>query len=198
MFKIARQEIVDTDRNVVAYEVLYRNGRYELGKDDDDKITLDVIEASFLKVGYSNMTKNQEKLAFNFTHGELLKNISDNLLPQNVIIEILETVEMDSALIETLKSLKEKGFVIALDDFKVNLVMNEEIYNYVDIIKVDFLDSSTKERRKIEKLKEEFPHIILLAEKIENEIQYCTAVELGYTLFQGYFISKPEIIDVNA
>lgn len=196
--KIARQKIVDTDMNVVAYEVLYRNGRYELGKDDDDKITLDVIEASFSKVGYSNMTRNQERLTFNFAHGELLRNISESLAPQNVIIEILESVEINSELIQTLKSLKEKGFVIALDDFKVELVMDEEIYNYVDIIKVDFLYSSIKERRKIEKLKEEFPHIVLLAEKIENEIEYCRAIESGYTLFQGYFISKPEVIDVNA
>ena len=197
MIKIAKQKIVDVNKEVVAYEVLYRDGNHELGVDDNDKITLDVIVASFLQVGYSNMVQNKEKLAFNFTNGNLLKNIADTVLPENVILEILETVEFDSDLTVTLKELKEKGFTIALDDFKVDLVEDKNIYKYVDIIKVDFLDSTVEDRANIENLKKEFPHLVLLAEKIEDEEQYLSALNSGYSLFQGYFISKPELIDVS-
>lgn len=198
MLRIARQEIVDEEKRVVAYEILYRDGKHKLGEVHDDHITLDVIVASFLKVGYSKMTKNREKLSFNFSNGDLLKNVSDVVVPQNVIVEILETVKMDSSLIETLIVLKEKGFITALDDFKVDLVKDEELYKYIDIIKVDFLQSNVEERKEVEELKKKFPNIVLLAEKIENEEQYNYALQSGYTLFQGYFISKPEVIDVMA
>lgn len=198
MKKIARQKIVDVNNKIVAYEVLYRDGNYELGVDDNDKITLDVIVASFLQVGYSNMAENKERLAFNFTNGNLLENISDTVLPENVFLEILETVEFDSNLTVTLKKLKEKGFVIALDDFKVDLVKDKEIYKYVDIIKVDFLDSTVEDRTNVENLKNEFPHLVLLAEKVENEEEYNSALSKGYTLFQGYYIGKPELIDVSS
>lgn len=195
--KIARQEIVNAENKAVAYEVLYRNGDYKLGEDDNDKITLDVIVASFLQIGYSKMAENKEKLSFNFTNGELLKNVSDTVVPGNVILEILETVEFDSSLVDTLRELKQKGFIIALDDFKVDLVKDGNVYKYVDIIKVDFLNSTLEERKEIESLKIKFPHIVLLAEKIEDEEQYLSALNLGYSLFQGYFISKPMLMNVT-
>ena len=61
-------------------------------------------------------------------------------------------------------------------------------------MKVDFLAVDEKGRRTIEKFIKQYPHIKMLAEKIETEEQFQSAKESGYNLFQGYFFAEPEII----
>lgn len=197
--QVARQPIVNLENEIVAYELLYRNNQIyatcevpEFEMNDDD-ITIDVLVTSFLKIGY-NSVSNGAKVAVNFSNSKLLEIVSELIPPEKIIFEILETVEMNEELIEKLKMLKSKGFIVALDDFKASLVDNDEIYKYVDIIKVDFMESTMSERKKVESIAEKFKHITLLAEKIETKKDYDYALKSGYSLFQGYYISKPETI----
>lgn len=197
--QVARQPIVNVKNEIVAYELLYRNNQICSTSAvppidmDDDEITLDVLVTSFLKIGYNSIS-NGARLAVNFANSKLLEIVSELIPPEKIIFEILETVEMNESLIEKLKMLKSKGFIIALDDFKTSLVDNDEIYKYVDIIKVDFMESTLSEKRKVESIAKKFNHITLLAEKIETPNEYEYALNSGYSLFQGYYISKPETI----
>ena len=62
-----------------------------------------------------------------------------------------------------------------------------------DIIKVDFLQTKGAERREvIEQIGR--PEIRYLAEKVETIEDFKEAVDLGYEFFQGYFFSKPVIV----
>lgn len=192
--QVARQPIVNEANEIVAYELLYRNNQIcATSEMDDDEITLDVLVTSFLKIGYSSIS-NGVRLAVNFSNSKLLEIVSQVIPPEQIIFEILETAEINDDLIERLKVLKSKGYTVALDDFKASLVENEEIYNYVDIIKVDFRDSTLEEKQNVEAIAERFKNITLLAEKVETENEYKYAVDSGYSLFQGYYISKPETI----
>lgn len=193
--KVARQKIVDKKGNTIAYELLYRNGEISHNIPDDE-MTLDVLVTSLLKIGYSKISDGV-KLAVNFTDSELLKNVTEILNPDCMILEILENAEINDFFIENLSNYKNKGFIIALDDFKLDNVQNEEVFNYVDIVKVDFMQSNEKERQEIERIMNKYDNITLLAEKIENSDEYKYALDSGYDLFQGYYISKPEIIYHN-
>lgn len=190
--KVARQKIVDKRGNTVAYELLYRNSEISHNTPDDE-MTLDVLVTSLLKIGYSKISDGV-KLAVNFTDSELLKNITEILIPDCMILEILENTEVNDFFIESLNKYKNKGFIIALDDFKLDNIQNKEIINYVDIVKVDFMQSNEEERKEIERIMNKYDNITLLAEKIENSDEYKYALDSGYDLFQGYYISKPEII----
>lgn len=190
--KVARQKIVDKRGDVVAYELLYRSDQ-PAEQTSDDEMTLDVLVTSLLRIGYSKIGDGV-KVAVNFTDSELLKNATDILVPGSMILEIIESTDINELFVESLNEYKNKGFVIALDDFKLNHIKNEEVLNHVDIVKVDFRQSNQTERHEIEKVLRKYKNVVLLAEKIESSDEYEYALNSGYDLFQGYYISKPEII----
>lgn len=189
---MARQPILNTNKKVVFYELLFRNNEnnYYSGI-DGDKATLDVITNSFTLIGLSNLTNNK-KAFINFTENLILRG-TPLLLPQDkVIIEILETVNPTRDFVECCKRLKAAGYKLALDDF-VFKPEYKSLMELVDIIKVDFLITKGKERANvINRVKNK--KVKFLAEKVETIEDFNEAVSLGYSYFQGYFFSKPAII----
>lgn len=194
---IGRQPIFNLHEQVVAYELLYRskNGN-SFPMVDSDAATIDVLVNSFLSIGIEEVTKGKPCFV-NFTDNLLKSTLIDYLNPAQVVVEILEDVPIDSGLVERVKEIKLRGFKIALDDFVLNhdVEVYDELFAYIDYIKVDFLLSSVLERMEIEnKVKENFSHIKLLAEKVETRNQFEVAKHSGYQLFQGYFFEQPQVI----
>ncbi|WP_068985988.1 MULTISPECIES: EAL and HDOD domain-containing protein [Lysinibacillus] len=194
---IGRQPIFNLHEQIVAYELLYRSKNVNtFPKVDPDAATIDVLVNSFLSIGIEEVTKGKPSFV-NFTENLLMSQIDEYLNPSQVVIEILEDVPLTPQLVERVIELKSYGFTIALDDFILNdeVQVYDELFAYIDYIKVDFLLSPLLERMEIEnKVKENFPHIKLLAEKVETRNQFEVAKHSGYELFQGYFFEQPEII----
>lgn len=189
---VARQAIFDENRQVVAYELLFRsNDANKFTSVEGLNPTLDVIKNSFSVIGFDKLTEGK-KAFINFDE-ELLKSEIVQMLPKNCItIEVLETVEPSHSIIESCKKLKELGYTIALDDFEYSSKY-DELLKYVDIIKVDFILTKGKERNRIiEIIKNK--NIKFLAEKVETEEEYREALEYGYSYFQGYFFCKPIVL----
>ena len=190
---LARQAIFDRSNNVIAYELLFRNG-YENVYNcvDGNKATLNVIANSFYELNFKRVTDN--KRAFiNFTE-ELIHDEIATILPfKDVVIEILEDVEPTDQIISACKKLKEQGFTLALDDFVVDKKYNK-LVELIDIIKVDFLITKGYDRKKIFDLLKINNEIKFLAEKVESIEEYNEAMYFGYTYFQGYYFSKPIIL----
>lgn len=194
---IGRQPIFNLQEQVVAYELLYRskNGN-SFPMVDSDAATIDVLVNSFLSIGIEEVTKGKPCFV-NFTENLLMGSINEYLNPSEVVIEILEDVPLTPKLVERVIELKSYGFKIALDDFILDehVQVYDELFAHIDYIKVDFLSSSLLKRMEIEnKVKENFPHIQLLAEKVETRNQFEVAKHSGYKLFQGYFFEQPQII----
>ncbi|AVK95534.1 HDOD domain-containing protein [Lysinibacillus sphaericus] len=194
---IGRQPIFNLHEQVVAYELLYRNKNVNSFPDvDSDAATVDVLVNSFLSIGIEEVTKGKPCFV-NFTENLLMSSIDEFLDPSQVVIEILEDVPLTPNLVKRVIELKSHGFKIALDDFilKGNVPIYDTLFPHIDLIKVDFLISSLVERMEIENMvKENFPHIKLLAEKVETQEQYRVAKHSGYEFFQGYFFEQPQII----
>ncbi len=194
---IGRQPIFNLHEQVVAYELLYRskNGN-SFPMIDSDAATVDVLVNSFLSIGIEEVTKGKPCFV-NFTENLLMSSINEYLNPSEVVIEILEDVPLTPQLVDRVIELKSYGYKIALDDFILDehVQVYDELFAYIDYIKVDFLLSPLLERMEIEnKVKENFPHIKLLAEKVETRNQFEVAKRSGYELFQGYFFEQPQII----
>jgi EAL and modified HD-GYP domain-containing signal transduction protein len=193
---VARQPIIDINGNLVAYELLYRNSDDNIFPDiHPDKATIRVLVSTFLSMGVDTVVGEHTSFV-NFTGVLLAQNIFTNLDADRIVIEILENVEITPSLISRIRELREMGFKVALDDFILDkqYEVHRDLFELVDYIKVDFIDTDYAQRRKIEKFVMDFPNISLLAEKVETEAQYESAKKWGYTLFQGYFFAKPEII----
>jgi len=105
-------------------------------------------------------------------------------------VEILEDVEPDEEVIAGVAALAKAGFTIALDDFEFDEKWHP-LLEMADIVKVDVLVQQGEALRAL--VAQLAPYKVkLLAEKVENYemLEYCK--ELGFELFQGFFLAKPQ------
>ena len=182
---VARQPILDKNNKVIAFELLFRDSNLNTyNYHDGDDATLAVIRNSYFDIGMNKIIGN--KIAFiNFTANLLKSDIVNMLNSESVIIEILENIEPDDEIIDACKRLKEKGFMIALDDF----IFDEKYRKLVelaDIIKIDFRITKGIERKNII-TRINSKNVKFLAEKVETMEEFKEAVSYGYSLFQGYY-----------
>ncbi|MFT7184860.1 MAG: EAL and modified HD-GYP domain-containing signal transduction protein [Pseudohongiellaceae bacterium] len=187
---LARQPIYDTNSVIIGYELLFRENNNEpLTEFDGNRATSRVLLSLFTETDLVSVTGGLPAFV-NFT-AELL-NSTPIFNPQTIIIEVLEDIEITDKIIANLKSLKQKGYTLALDDF----VMDERyqpILGLVDIIKLELPEMNDQQLTDtIHTLKKY--NVKLLAEKIETQAEFNRCKELGCDMFQGYFLSKPEII----
>lgn len=188
---VARQPIFDRDMGVYGYELLYRRSlnNYFEGT-DDTQATAEVINNAFLVMQFDELTSGT-KAFINFSQ-ELLEKEIPTLLPSDtIVVEILERVEPSESVITACRKLKEKGYILALDDF-VFYESYQPLVEIADIIKIEFpVVGLDKQREFIKKYQH---RIKFLAEKIETREEYQFAIDMGYSYFQGYFFSKPIMI----
>lgn len=189
---IARQPIFNRRMEVFGYELLFRTSSdsKEFDGVSSSYATASVIGGLF-ESGIDQIV--DDKRAFvNFDGAFINSDLPELIESHRLIIEVLEDVRVDEQLINRVQELKHKGYKIALDDFAESYD-DYALVPYADIIKYDLIVTplSTLESAVTKAIRN---GKILLAEKIETEEEYIKAKEMGFTLFQGYFFSKPSII----
>lgn len=188
---IARQGIYDLNEKVVAYELLYRNSiknKYDI-EIEDEKATYQVID-NISSFGLDVLTENK-KAFVNFSEQVIKDNVATLLPKDNVVIEVLETVNPSQEIINKLTSLKELGYSIALDDV-ISLDYVKKFVGVVDIVKIDFMLCDKEERKEVVFFCKK-NNIKVLAEKIETKEDLFEAKNLDCDYFQGYYYSKPSV-----
>jgi len=189
---VARQPIFDRNMKVNSYELLFRTGFDNFCKIiNADNASSQTISNAFFLLGMDNMTSGK-KAFVNFTRNLLISDIA-HIFPSKILtIEILEDIKPDREILSACRRLKKKGYTIVLDDFKYKEEL-EPLIDLTDIIKIDFRASNFKEQKNIFSIIKN-NKIKYLAEKVETKLEFDTAIEMGYSYFQGYFFSKPVII----
>lgn len=192
-FYAARQPILDINKSVYAYELLFRESLKNVFPDVcENEATSKMIDGLQTNLGLDTLTQN--KLAFiNFTHDTLIDRYPLLLPNDQVVVEVLETVRPGKKLLAAVKEIKEQGYIVALDDY-IHEPVWKHFYPYTDIIKIDWQAMTIEEIKEVIIAIQDFPQIKLLAEKVETHEDYQTAVDLGFSYFQGYFFSKPEVL----
>lgn len=192
-FFIARQPIFDRKQRCYAYELLFRSNGLDnfFQHPDPSQASRKVIADSSLLVGLDSITGGK-KAFLNVTRDVLLSDYVTTLPKEQSVIEIMETVGPDQQVLAACRELKRKGYTLALDDF----VYDESylpLMKIADIVKIDFLATSPEARAQI--IRECRPlNLSFVAEKVETRQVFEEALELGYSLFQGYFFSQPVIL----
>lgn len=197
-FYVARQPILDKDKNLFAYELLLRDSLENVFPQsiNDDEATAKIIEGLEFNLGLESLT--QGTLAFiNFTHDSLIDGYPLLLEKDQIMVEVLETAKPNKKLLTACIHLKEKGYSIALDDYEHDPAW-KHFFPYVDIIKLDYSLTSEQQFQEIITAISPYSHIKLLAEKIETHSEFQHALSIGCEYFQGYFFSRPEVIKTVA
>ncbi|MBE0498852.1 MAG: EAL domain-containing protein [Campylobacterales bacterium] len=198
---LARQKIVNINGKIFAYELLFRDSSTGIKKlPSDIKATAQVMLNSLSHIDLDGLL-TKEGIAFINVDSEIIESdVLELLDPKRFVIEILETVQLTSALYNKIVSLKKKGYKIALDDFDCSEEMLKNfqpLLKYLNVIKIDAL---TVNKDNLKKLLPKFKAagIKLLIEKIENPKEYLYYKELGFDLFQGYHIGRPESFEFES
>ena len=192
-FYAARQPILDREKKLFAYELLFRDSINNVFPDiDGDEATSKMVEASKFNMGITEFTGN--KPAFiNFTLETLEQGYPQMLTTDEIIVEILEAVKPGKKLLSLVTELHEKGYTLSLDDYHHQKVW-QHFYPFINIIKINVQRVDIEEIQTVKEAITQFPHIKLLAEKVETHEQYQQAFDLGFEYFQGFFFSKPEMV----
>jgi c-di-GMP-related signal transduction protein len=189
---VSRQPIYSAEMAVLGYELLFRDSEVNHASfSDGDQATAEVILNTFVDIGLQEVVGRE--LAFiNFGRNLIMGNYCESLPRERVVIELLESVEPDDALIKRLAQLKSAGYRIALDDF----ICADPFYRLLESVTYVKLDILACDREMIERsvaTLKKFP-VQLIAEKVETREQFQLCQALGFDYFQGYFFCRPELV----
>ncbi|MEI6205594.1 MAG: EAL domain-containing protein [Desulfuromonadales bacterium] len=192
-YLLGRQPILNRNEELVAYELLFRSaGSLTAAVSDASHATASVILNTLISFGIEDILGKYK--GFINIELELLMDDSLHILPkEQVVIELLETLQVTPELVERCRFLKENGFTLALDDHEYSPVYHE-LYEIVDIVKVDLMLSPPERLAEMVKKFACYP-LQLLAEKVETQEEFRLCLDLGFDLFQGYYFAKPSIME---
>ena len=189
---IARQPIFDNSKNLIAYELLYRDHEGATcfgGSADGSYATRVLISDAITVFGLDNLTNGRPAFV-NFTRKLIMDDFAYLCNPDEIIVEIVEDTFIDDVFVEKVKELKRAGYRIAIDDYIGDSAF-DQLLEHADIIKVDILGMPLEKRVEISESVKKMGKI-LLAEKVETYEDYEHAMLNNYTLFQGYYLQRPK------
>lgn len=189
---VARQPVFLADENVWGYELLFRSGEDNVAIVTDDSQATSSVIADGLTMAMEGMPSNS-RILINFPEQMLVDDTGFALPKETCVIEILEDVRPSMKTLNAVKRLKEAGYTIAVDDYFGQPDLKPFI-ELADIVKIDILELNSDPKAIMQTVRNIPKGIQLLAEKVEDNTTFKHLKAAGFTLFQGFFFSKPEII----
>jgi EAL and modified HD-GYP domain-containing signal transduction protein len=190
---VGRQPVLDRAQKLIAFELLFRAGRTpSAGAIEDTHATANVIANSFSGLGLNRVLEGHRAF-INFSTEMLMSDVVDVLPRDRVILEILETVEINVQVVERISELKQRGFSLALDDVVGARPELKALHGLIDVIKLDLKQISPDALPDLVAHFKTWP-VRVLAEKIDDQRQVRQCMDLGIDMFQGYYFARPEVI----
>jgi EAL and modified HD-GYP domain-containing signal transduction protein len=194
---IGRQPLYDWAGHVVGYELLFRGAADEVEASRRSAYaTSQVIVNAFTEFGLEQLVGGR-KCFINLTREFLVGDLPLPFDPDHAILEILETVEIDDAVLAGTARLVQQGYEIALDDFVFGLG-HERLLGLASYVKLDLLIREPDELAEVVAQCRRYPGIQLVAERVETEEHILLAQRLGFDLLQGYAVGRPQVLTAVA
>lgn len=190
---VGRQPIYDGHLRVDGYELLFRldESRETAEIADADACTAAVLLNAFLDIGLETVVGSRRAYV-NATRQFLLDGLAFQLPADKTVVEVLESVEGDAEIVACVRALREAGYSVALDDFQFG-GGTEPLLPHVDIVKVDLSGPGSADLADVvSRLRR--PGLRLLAERVETREDFDRCAALGFQLFQGYFLARPNVV----
>lgn len=192
---IGRQPVLDVNQSVWGYELLFRSSTDNRADfKDANQATSQVIVNALLEFGLDRVVGDGFALV-NLPRDFLLADHTDILPPGKVVLEVLEDVAIDDELVASIGRIRAEGYTIALDDFAFEPRW-APLLELADIIKVEVPALADTDQKtlagRVATLRDR--GIVLLAEKVETLEEFERYRDLGFSYFQGYFFSRPNVI----
>jgi len=193
---IGRQPILDQNSKLCAYEILYRNSQKSASINDDRHASAAVINSILNKFGTKTLLGSRRafvKIDEKFLMHDLIFSIPKEFF----VFSFFATIEMSEKVVERIEQLHDKGYILSINDISLDektLLKYEPILPFIDYVKINFnVYDVDGEKGICEGFKKH--NITIIATKIEDAKTYKHAREYGCDWYQGYFFSKPQILE---
>ena len=185
---VARHPILNKEKDVYAYELVFRDGK-EGALPVNDERKSNYVPEHFHALGLDDISGDKKSFV-NLNPETLLRGVPPILDPDRVIIELSRDPCGDLGLVEACKHAKNLGFQLALADPQL-LQRKTGVPSLVDIVKIDL------QSYRLDILEHQLPrlsdsNVQLVAEAVNTYEDFANSQSLGFQLFQGYFFAKPE------
>jgi c-di-GMP phosphodiesterase len=188
---VVRQPVFDSNSTVVLYDLLYTS--YEAGNPfftDEEKLTAHQILDTFVDIGIDLLFENK-RACFTLTHSFIQKKYPIQLPPDRVLLRFYTNiVENEESLY--LRNLAQNGYKMVLEctgDTKEIM----PFLDFVSYIRID-IEEFGFERLKKMLFAIRKPNLTLWAHNIRTKDIFNHCRSAGFELFQGDFITQPEIV----
>ncbi len=186
---IARQPILTAEEAVVGYELLIRQSAAERSRPGNETAgifsSIDAINLMGLQVVCDG------KLAFiHATRETLLGEYFTLLPPDEIVVQLQESVAADLEVQQACKELKRKRYRLALDNF-VQGDEREALVVLCDFLKVDITRVLPEDCKTLVG-RYGTEHRRMVANKVDSRHLSIMAQKCGFSLFQGHFYQEPE------
>ncbi|GAA2596554.1 EAL domain-containing protein [Dactylosporangium fulvum] len=194
---VGRQPIFDRHGDVHGYELLFRGDAGAVQADERGAFaTSRVLITAFTEIGIESLCGRC--LCFvNLTREFLVGDLPLPFDRDQVVLEILETVELDDDVVAAVAGLAGQGFRIALDDYVFGLG-HEPLLELAAYVKIDVLGTPDEALAATVARCRRYHHLQLVAERLETPEHLSRARELGFDHFQGYVLGRPQVVSAAA
>ncbi|MEA1988010.1 MAG: hypothetical protein U9N57_02220 [Pseudomonadota bacterium] len=182
-FFVGRQPIVDRDENIYGYELLFRGGLNPNHAEFESasQATATVICNAMMHMDFKELVGNTRAF-INFPE-EFFYEMKDPCFHHGqVVIEVLETVEPNQEVVESLQYLKDQGYMLALDDF----IFSKKYVPFIkmaDTVKFDVLVIDPEKIKPLFSKIKSIKNVTILAERVEDKEMYALCKEASRVLF---------------
>ena len=189
---VARQPVYDRAGDVVGYELLFREtADTTVASRSNAYATSNVIITAFAEIGMTNLVG--DRLCFvNLTREFVVGELHLPFEPGQAVLEVLETIYVDDEVVAGVATLVARGYAVALDDFVWDSG-HERLLPHASYVKLEVAGIDPAALADSVLRCREYPGIKLVAERLEDDADHQRALDLGFDLFQGYALARPQI-----
>lgn len=190
---IARQAILDENRNVIGYELYDRSlSAAEHNAASDAELLFNVLSHA-----EHQALMGRKTMFINCTHESLSGRHLELIHPERVVLEIppLEgnnPVEIEARL-PALVEVRRKGFKLAFSQVMLTRPYTSWLAQ-ASYIKLDMQQLKPELLEPLVNFAQKHTTAKLIAEKVETAQQYELAAQHGIKLFQGYWFATPVLV----
>lgn len=193
---VGRQTISDPDGTPRAYEFLYRSSSSErVGVDrwaaaEQDVATSAVLHSVFADRGVHVAAAGCPAFV-NVTRSYLVGALALPADPARLVLEVVESVQVDDEVLAGVARLRAAGFRIAVDDF-VALPGQVRLLPYADYVKIDHRDLVLHGSGLLDLASRYGARLV--AEHLETTQALDACVSAGFSLFQGDVLARTVVL----
>jgi EAL and modified HD-GYP domain-containing signal transduction protein len=184
---LTRQPIVDQQEVLIGYQLQFRSSAND-GRSDAAKL----VCAAYAELGVRSALGDSR--AFIGVDADFLHHDALELLPTDgVVIELSLDAAPDEPTLTRCRSLRERGYSLALANYSGLDKRSTPLLSMLDIIKIDISNCSETELESLAGALLRLP-LKLLAQGVNTREQMACCRKVGFHLFQGHFFAEPQII----